>query len=58
MSLSRDRNACRPHEKWNRAPDGSYCHLNLICQRCGRCTQHCTCPPREMRQQEPRKKGR
>ena len=50
MPLSRT-GECRPYEQWNRAPGGSFCHLNLICQRCGRCSQHCTCPPPEMRQQ-------
>lgn len=34
------------------------CRAQLICQRCGKCVQHCTCPPPEYREQAPKPKQR
>ncbi len=45
---------CNPIVNWQDARRGD-CHLNLICQRCKRCTRHCVCPPPEMREQPGRR---
>lgn len=42
MSLAANPDACEPQ---------GCCYLNVLCQRCGLCVGHCTCPPVEMRKQ-------
>lgn len=34
------------------------CSISLVCQRCGKCLLHCTCPPPELRSPDPEKTGR
>lgn len=45
---------CRPTATWEQSfDDQTACNLAIICQRCGCCLLHCSCPPVELQARDP-----